>query len=235
MKYAWQSRWMRTCWCGSDSYRFISGITRRMLRTWVEMEKPRPIPWSPLCKPLRESKVALLSSAGIALENDRPFDQEGERRNPWWGDPSYRVLPATATEADVRLYHMHIDPRPAEQDLNCLFPLARLKELEQPGRDRRGCRAALFDDGLYLAARDAAARDRARHHPRSARRAGGCGRAGACLTDLLLVRWTGTTRNRSRRVLHHHPDPHSCPGAGVSAPRIAAIEYPAGAHAGPTR
>ncbi len=116
-----------------DSYRFINGITRRMLRTWVDMEKPRAIPWSPLCKPLRQSKVAMISSAGIALKTDRPFDQEGERRNPWWGDPSYRVLPVTATEADVRLYHLHIDPRPAEQDLNCLFPLARLKELEQLG------------------------------------------------------------------------------------------------------
>jgi D-proline reductase (dithiol) PrdB len=116
-----------------DSYRFISGITRRMLRTWVEMERPRPIPFSPLCKPLKESRVALISSAGIALKTDRPFDQEGERRNPWWGDPSYRVIPSGATEADVRLYHMHIDPRPAMQDLNCLFPLARLKELERLG------------------------------------------------------------------------------------------------------
>ncbi len=116
-----------------DSYRYISGITRRMLRTWVEMEKPRPIPFSPLCKPLKQSKVALLSSAGIALKTDRPFDQEGERRNPWWGDPSYRILPKSTTQEDVRLYHLHIDPRPAEQDLNCLFPLARLKELEQLG------------------------------------------------------------------------------------------------------
>ena len=116
-----------------DSYRFISGITRRMLRTWVEMEKPRPIPFSPLCKPLRECKVALISSAGIALKTDRPFDQEGERCNPWWGDPSYRLIPVDATEADVRLYHLHIDPRYAEQDLNCLLPLARLKELERLG------------------------------------------------------------------------------------------------------
>ncbi len=116
-----------------DSYRFISGITRRMLRTWVEMETLRPIPFSPLCKPLKQCKVALLSSAGIALKTDKPFDQEGERQNPWWGDPSYRVIPNTATESDVGLYHMHIDPRPAQQDLNCLFPLARLKELETEG------------------------------------------------------------------------------------------------------
>lgn len=33
----------------------------------------------------------------------------------------------------MRLYHMHIDPRPAAQDLNCLFPLARLMEMEQRG------------------------------------------------------------------------------------------------------
>jgi hypothetical protein len=45
----------------------------------------------------------LLSSAGIALKDDQPFDQEGERQNPWWGDPTYRVLPKTATEKDVRL------------------------------------------------------------------------------------------------------------------------------------
>ncbi len=116
-----------------DSYRYASGITRRMLRTWVEMETPRAIPFSPLCKPLKQSKVAMISSAGIAMTSDQPFDQEGERRNPWWGDPSYRVLPVTATEADVKLYHLHINPRHAGQDLNCLFPLARLRELERLG------------------------------------------------------------------------------------------------------
>ena len=116
-----------------DSFRFISGITRRMLRTWIDMEEPRPIPWTPLDKPLSACKVALLSSAGIALKSDRPFDQEGERRDPWWGDPSYRVIPAGASAADVNLYHLHIDPRPAQQDLNCLFPLARLDEMARAG------------------------------------------------------------------------------------------------------
>lgn len=116
-----------------DSYRFIGGITKRMIRTWIGMEKPRPIPWTPLAKPLAQCNVALLSSAGIALKSDRPFDQEGERQNPWWGDPSYRRLPQDATEQDVRLYHLHIDPSYAGQDLNCLFPLQRLKELEQSG------------------------------------------------------------------------------------------------------
>jgi D-proline reductase (dithiol) PrdB len=117
-----------------DSFRFISGITKRMIKNWISMEMPRPIPWTPLTRPLSECNVALLSSAGIALKDDKPFDQEGERQNPWWGDPTYRILPKTATEKDVRLYHLHIDPSYAEQDLNCLFPLQRLQEMENSGR-----------------------------------------------------------------------------------------------------
>jgi D-proline reductase (dithiol) PrdB len=114
-----------------DSYRFIGGITKRMTKSWISMERPRDLPWSPLIKPLAECTVSLISTAGIALKTDRPFDQEGERRNPWWGDPSYRILPAAATSRDVRLYHLHIDPSYAEQDLNCLFPLQQLQELTQ--------------------------------------------------------------------------------------------------------
>ncbi len=52
-----------------DSYRFINGITKRMIRSWISMEQPRPIPWTPLRKPLSQCTVALLSSAGIALED----------------------------------------------------------------------------------------------------------------------------------------------------------------------
>ena len=117
-----------------DSFRFISGITKRMIKNWINMEKPRSIPWTPLRKPLSQSTVALLSSAGIAMKSDIPFDQEGERHNPWWGDPSYRILPKTASEKDIRVYHMHIDPSYPEQDINCLFPLQRLQELEDNGR-----------------------------------------------------------------------------------------------------
>jgi D-proline reductase (dithiol) PrdB len=116
-----------------DSYRFISGITKRMIKSWINMEEPRPIPWTPLPRPMSQCTVALISSAGIALDTDQPFDQEGERQNPWWGDPSYRILPDTATEDNVRLYHLHVNPCYAEQDLNCLFPIQRLNELAEAG------------------------------------------------------------------------------------------------------
>jgi hypothetical protein len=34
--------------------------------------------------------------------------QEGERRNPWWRDPTYRTIPQGTTEGEVNLNHMHI-------------------------------------------------------------------------------------------------------------------------------
>ena len=114
-----------------DSYRFVGGVTRRMIETWIKMEEPRPIPWTPLSKPLSGCKVALLSSGGIAMKGDKPFDQEGERQNPWWGDPSHRIIPKTASEKDVEIYHLHINPAFARQDINCLLPTQRLTELEE--------------------------------------------------------------------------------------------------------
>lgn len=116
-----------------DSYHFLDRINEKLVKTWIARETPRDIPWTPLSKPLAESTVALISSGGIALKSDRPFDQQGERNNPWWGDPSYRVLPRTATEQDIEIYHLHVNPRFAKQDLNCLFPLGRLLDLEAAG------------------------------------------------------------------------------------------------------
>jgi len=114
-----------------DSYRFISGITKRTVKTWVRMEKPRAIPWTPLKKELSDCTIATIVTAGMALKGDQPFDQEGERRNPWWGDPSYRIIPCSATERDVNFYHMHINSSYALQDLNCMVPLGNLKVLER--------------------------------------------------------------------------------------------------------
>jgi D-proline reductase (dithiol) PrdB len=116
-----------------DSFRFLDFITRKIIQAWIQREPAREIPWTPLGKPLSESRVASISSAGIALRDDRPFDQEGERQNPWWGDPSFRVLPKKATQEDVEIYHLHINPEFGRRDLNCILPLQRLAELAESG------------------------------------------------------------------------------------------------------
>ena len=116
-----------------DSYRFLDFASRQVMKAWAAREKPGAIPFKPLAKPLRECTVALVSTAGVARNDDRPFDQDGERRDPWWGDPSFRAIPLGTTEKDVRLYHLHIDRRFGEADLDVVLPMRRLAELAAEG------------------------------------------------------------------------------------------------------
>lgn len=116
-----------------NSYRFLDGMVKRLVRTWIRLETERAIPWTPLRKPLEECTVALVSSGGLALKSDKPFDQEGEWHNPWWGDPSYRLLPRDADPKEIVLHHLHISRKIVEQDINTLIPIERLLELEHEG------------------------------------------------------------------------------------------------------
>jgi D-proline reductase (dithiol) PrdB len=116
-----------------DSYRFLDFASRQVMKAWAARQKPGIIPFTPLAKPLAECTVALVSTAGIARTDDQPFDQQRERRDPWWGDPSFRVIPLGTTERDIRVYHLHIDPRFGEADLDVLLPMRRLGELAQEG------------------------------------------------------------------------------------------------------
>ncbi len=116
-----------------DSYRFLDFATRKIMQAWTARQEPGAIPFTPLARPLRECTVALVSTAGIARTDDRPFDQEGERRNPWWGDPSFREIPVGTTEKDIRIYHLHVDPRFGEADLDVVLPMRRLAELAEAG------------------------------------------------------------------------------------------------------
>jgi D-proline reductase (dithiol) PrdB len=116
-----------------DSYRFLDFASRQLMKAWAARQVAGVIPFTRLARPLRECTVALVSTAGVARNDDRPFDQDGERRDPWWGDPSFREIPLGTTEKDVRLYHLHIDPRFGEDDLDVVLPMRRLAELAAEG------------------------------------------------------------------------------------------------------
>jgi D-proline reductase (dithiol) PrdB len=116
-----------------DSLQFLDGATKRIIKAWAGREETRTTPWTPMTKPLRDSRVAIVSSAAVALRSDRPFDEDGERANPWWGDPSYRVIPRGTTTDEIRLNHLHIDRSYGESDLDCVMPLTRLEELAAAG------------------------------------------------------------------------------------------------------
>ena len=116
-----------------DSYRFLDFASRQVMKAWAARLEPGRIPFAPLAKPLQDCTVALVTTAGVSRNDDRPFDQEGERRNPWWGDPTFRAIPLGTTEKDVRLYHLHIDSRFGAADLDVVLPMRRLTELADEG------------------------------------------------------------------------------------------------------
>lgn len=117
-----------------DPWRFAGSFLSRVLGGRIpETPAHAPIPWTPVAKPLAASKVALLSTAGLSMRGDPPFDMEGERRRPTWGDPSWRRIRADATSDTIAANHLHIDTSYIERDLNVALPLGRLRELARSG------------------------------------------------------------------------------------------------------
>ena len=117
-----------------DSYRYLNPVSRAIVKTMIALAPRDPVPWTPLLRPLSKATVALVSTAGLSMLADPPFDAEGERQNPWWGDPSYRVIPRAATEAGIAASHLHIETGYIRQDLDVALPLRRLAEAEAEGR-----------------------------------------------------------------------------------------------------
>ena len=85
--------------------------------------------FTPLAKPLPESKVALVGSAGVHLDDQEPFHVETVA-----GDPSYRLLPDDLDPRSLRFTHTHYDTSSAQADPNVVFPIERLHEAVTEGR-----------------------------------------------------------------------------------------------------
>ena len=84
-------------------------------------------PFASLDKPLKKACITLISSAGIFLDGQEPFD-------PWaLNDLSFRTIPKEVSLNTLRLQHNYFDHRDALRDLNCVFPIQRMQELEKSG------------------------------------------------------------------------------------------------------
>jgi D-proline reductase (dithiol) PrdB len=117
-----------------DAWRFTGSFLKNVLSSRIPDEPAyADIPWTPVSKPLSESKLALLTTAGLSMQGDLPFDMETERQNPTWGDPSWRPLRSDATSETIEANHLHIDTGYILRDLNVALPLDRLRELVSEG------------------------------------------------------------------------------------------------------
>jgi D-proline reductase (dithiol) PrdB len=117
-----------------DSFAFLPRSFRPLF------EKPPRLPgheaplWAPFGKRLAEAKIALLTSAGLYVKATQPpFDGEREKREPTWGDPSWRAIPADVTTAGFGMMHLHLNTADVLADHDIALPTTRLAELVQGG------------------------------------------------------------------------------------------------------
>jgi D-proline reductase (dithiol) PrdB len=116
-----------------DSYKF----TPRSFRAGYESmpyQAETPV-WSPMPVPAREATIALMTSAGLYLKASQPpFDEEREKANPTWGDPTYRIIPRGTRQDEIAASHLHLNTRDFYIDFNIALPLRRFEEMEAEGR-----------------------------------------------------------------------------------------------------
>ena len=84
--------------------------------------------WHPLEKPLSECTVALVTTGGVHLRDQEPFDMQ----NPH-GDWSYRTFGMDVDVKDLMVTHSHYNHGDADLDINCMLPIQRLQELAERG------------------------------------------------------------------------------------------------------
>ena len=85
-------------------------------------------PWTSFTGDPAKSRLALITTGGVHLKSQSPFDMRDRQ-----GDPSFREIPAGAKPADLSITHNYYDQRDAFRDINIVFPLERVRLLEQFG------------------------------------------------------------------------------------------------------
>jgi D-proline reductase (dithiol) PrdB len=115
-----------------DSYKYLPRSFRAGYES-VRMTEEPPV-WAPMKAPAREATIALLTSAGLYVKGEQePFDEETERANPLWGDPTYRVIPRGVRQDQIAASHLHLNTRDFYIDFNVALPIRRFEELETDG------------------------------------------------------------------------------------------------------
>lgn len=82
------------------------------------------VPLAKLAKPLREARLAFISTAGVQPKGTLPFDTV----HPI-GDYSFRRVPSDSKPEDLEIHQLKYPTFGANRDLNVIFPIERLRDL----------------------------------------------------------------------------------------------------------
>src|SRR5262245_14908491 len=86
------------------------------------------VPLAPLSKPLSQTRLTFVSSAGVQPRGTMPFDVV----HPV-GDFSFRRVPSASRLSDLEIHQIKYPTSSALRDLNVIFPIERLQELVREG------------------------------------------------------------------------------------------------------
>lgn len=111
--------------------RLLTGVPMlgRAWGRWAHIEVRRGVPWAPLIHPLHRCRATLITTGGVHLSTDQPFDMA----NPL-GDSTFREIPVSTRIENLVITHDYYDHRDADRDPNVVFPLERFRELASSGR-----------------------------------------------------------------------------------------------------
>ncbi len=88
------------------------------------LSKDDLVPLAKLKKPIGESRLTFVSTAGVQLRNSLPFDTS----HPV-GDYTFRRVPSDSKVTGLDIHQLKYPTSGAEKDLNVIFPIERLGEL----------------------------------------------------------------------------------------------------------
>lgn len=86
------------------------------------------VPFTPFEGDLSRATIAIVSAGGVHLKDQEAFNIADDL-----GDLTYRVMPEDALSVDLMVTHNHYDHDDADKDINVVFPIDALRELQKQG------------------------------------------------------------------------------------------------------
>lgn len=86
------------------------------------------VPFTPFDGELSKATIAIVTAGGVHLKDQEPFNIADEL-----GDLGFRVIPPEAEASQLMVTHHHYDHTDADEDINVVFPLDVLRDLQTEG------------------------------------------------------------------------------------------------------
>jgi hypothetical protein len=117
-----------------DSFKFLPRSFRPLYEGRGPYRGEEDPVWTPFAKRLSDARIGLVSSAGFYVKaSQEPYDTEGERAHPEWGDPTWRAIPASVEVADLGVAHLHLNDEDLLADPEIALPMRGLEQLVEDG------------------------------------------------------------------------------------------------------